>query len=1071
MPSFRSSPHASPLGRIGMRQRSLMLLAVATLPLVAIVLSLLLATRNDALQRVEKDVREAAVVAATDQARVMDTAKGLLSTLRLLPEVSVGGFGKCGELLASLKAANPQFNTVGVIDSEGIITCHNSLKASQRLGDQELVARAKAPGAPDFLLGNVIIGRVSGKPTVVAMMPLPKVQGEFTGAVFAGLNLDRLSDTAAFASDGGRRVILMFEQSTARLVARFPANTVPLGTPFPGHPLSRALQFSPTGGVAQVVGFDGAERIYGFAPLPFTGGGDFIVAAGESAEVVLAPIARRFAFSVVALLAIIALAATVIWWLGYWTHLRPLNRLMRTAQRLGNGNHNARATLEYWQAPEFRSFGQSLDEVALKLAAGHRAEEELVERNRFMTIAERLAHVGYWQFDLRTMVSMWSEEMYRIYGLAPDDGPQSLDNLIEMFHQDQRQIIERAFQKATREGTVFELALRQSRLDGEQRHLLSRGCVERDASGKIVLIYGAVIDITEIKHAELKAQSANAMLVMAEGVAKVGHWRLDTVSQELTWSDQVYRIHGLDPMTYRPDVKGAIDLYHPDDRQDVADAVAKAISARDSFEVQKRILRSDGQARDVVSRGLCELSAAGEVTAVFGVVMDVTELREAEREVAVKSALLKTTLDTMDQGLIMVGADGRLDVSNRRFAELLDLPQEMLAEHRPDFDDILDHLDARGEFGKTTEDFQQHVRARGGPFSLGVYQRRRPNGQVLEVRTSALAEGGIVRTYTDETAHYEAEERVRESESRFRMLSENSADLVTHIDATGRRVFASSAAFDLLGYLPEELIGGRPADLAYPDDRQALEAMLSPLARGERAPSVQYRALRKNGTYLWIEATGRPLDPKQGYVLALRDVDARKRAEDELELAVSRLNELANSDGLTGLANRRNFDESLQRELSRATRSGMPLTLFIADVDHFKAYNDTYGHPAGDECLRKVAQVLRTSIRRPGDLVARYGGEEFAVILPETDSDGAIAVAELFRSSMRGAALVHERSDHGIVTVSVGVATLEPSSKGVSALALIQRADSALYEAKRSGRDTARQWTTELVLPVAVSST
>lgn len=334
----------------------------------------------------------------------------------------------------------------------------------------------------------------------------------------------------------------------------------------------------------------------------------------------------------------------------------------------------------------------------------------------------------------------------------------------------------------------------------------------------------------------------------------------------------------------------------------------------------------------------------------------------------------------------------------------------------------------------------------------------------IEVNLRALRDPGtnevtgILGALRDVSQRKHAEELVAESEARFRMLAENTADLVTHVDATGKRIFASPAARDLLGYAPEELIGGQPLDLAYPDDRPLLDAMLEKLAEGRPAESVQYRARRKDGVYRWIEATGRPLGPERGYILALRDIDRRKQAEDELEAAVLRLNALANSDGLTGLANRRRFDETLAREVSRAARTGASISLLLADVDHFKTYNDTYGHPAGDVCLRTVAEVLAATIRRPGDVAARYGGEEFAAILPETDEAGALALAEVFRKKVAESAKEHARSAFGVVTISVGVVTVTPRLDATKPSDLVEAADSALYAAKGGGRNCVRQF-------------
>ena len=173
----------------------------------------------------------------------------------------------------------------------------------------------------------------------------------------------------------------------------------------------------------------------------------------------------------------------------------------------------------------------------------------------------------------------------------------------------------------------------------------------------------------------------------------------------------------------------------------------------------------------------------------------------------------------------------------------------------------------------------------------------------------------------------------------------------------------------------------------------------------------------------------------------------------ELEQANQMLARFSYLDAVTGIANRRNFDDGLELEWRRLHREGGPLSLVMIDIDHFKAFNDTYGHQKGDECLKTVAEALRRALHRPGDICARYGGEEFGVILPGTDAAGAFAVAEGLRQSIEELAVPHAGSSvASVVTISVGVATIQPQEGG-SGGALIESADQALYQSKRTGRN------------------
>jgi diguanylate cyclase (GGDEF)-like protein/PAS domain S-box-containing protein len=204
------------------------------------------------------------------------------------------------------------------------------------------------------------------------------------------------------------------------------------------------------------------------------------------------------------------------------------------------------------------------------------------------------------------------------------------------------------------------------------------------------------------------------------------------------------------------------------------------------------------------------------------------------------------------------------------------------------------------------------------------------------------------------------------------------------------------------------------------------------------------------GNQLYLAIDAGPIHDEDGKLIAvvetLRDMTDQKRVEAALKT-------LAASDGLTGLANRRSFDQTLAMEWARAERTKKPLSLVLVDVDHFKLYNDLHGHQKGDECLRAVASIIGETALRPADLSARYGGEEFTIIMPETDQRAALKVAERLRSTLAKLQLKHGAAGAGpLVTFSSGIATRAPDET-VSADWLLMKADEALYAAKHTGRN------------------
>ena len=178
-----------------------------------------------------------------------------------------------------------------------------------------------------------------------------------------------------------------------------------------------------------------------------------------------------------------------------------------------------------------------------------------------------------------------------------------------------------------------------------------------------------------------------------------------------------------------------------------------------------------------------------------------------------------------------------------------------------------------------------------------------------------------------------------------------------------------------------------------------------------------------------------------------------QKTMDDLAASNQKLERLSSIDGLTEIANRRCFDEYLEREWSLATRNKLPIALIFIDVDYFKLFNDTYGHQAGDDCLRQVAQTISESLNRPADMVARYGGEEFIVILPGTEKAGSVGLAENIRQRVENLEIPHGSSSvHKHVTISLGVGVMVPD-KNTLPLELIDIADKALYNAKHKGRN------------------
>ena len=276
----------------------------------------------------------------------------------------------------------------------------------------------------------------------------------------------------------------------------------------------------------------------------------------------------------------------------------------------------------------------------------------------------------------------------------------------------------------------------------------------------------------------------------------------------------------------------------------------------------------------------------------------------------------------------------------------------------------------------------------------------------------------------------------------------------------------STMQFAYIGPQIEQLLGWAPdswktandwAERMHPEDRQWVVDFCVSQSKSGIDHEADYRALTKDGSYVWIRDVVHVVRKDDGEVDALIgfmfDISERKKTEEQLATLRKELEEMSYKDGLTGVANRRMFDSVLELEWSNARRSRQPLSLIMLDIDHFKEYNDHYGHIQGDDCLIRVAEVLTTAATRSRDFIARFGGEEFVLVLPETDADAAAKIAERCRQLIFKAQIPHASSPvSNVVTISVGVGTILPSHQD-EPMAFIEATDKKLYLAKHQGRN------------------
>ncbi len=460
--------------------------------------------------------------------------------------------------------------------------------------------------------------------------------------------------------------------------------------------------------------------------------------------------------------------------------------------------------------------------------------------------------------------------------------------------------------------------------------------------------------------------------------------------------------------------------------------------------------RAPRELTDVQRDALATL--AGQVAVLLQSRRRVAELEQAQARLGVEQERFRAFMDNSPAVAFMKDESGRFVYVNEPLTRRFGIPA----------DRWLGHTDAElwgDEVGGALRATDERILASGETLTL--YETvPTPDGESFYWHvfkfpfTDAAGRRFLAGMAVDRTAEKRAEDALRASEEKFRTVVDGLAEGVLLIDPESKSILESNvAARRLFGYTVAELAARTLYDLCT-HDRASLDANCERVRLSGRYSVGRRRYRHRDGTTLDLELSASLMHQGGRAVISIvfRDVGEAIRAEEqlhlyqlELETANARLRELAATDGLTGVKNRAAFDARLAEAHGLATRSWQPLSVVLLDVDHFKLFNDTFGHPAGDDALKSVAGTLAGAARAT-DTVARYGGEEFALILPDTDYAGAMVLAERCRRAVAGA-------DWGLrpITVSVGVSTLTEAT--ADAPALVREADEALYRSKQAGRN------------------
>jgi diguanylate cyclase (GGDEF)-like protein/PAS domain S-box-containing protein len=591
-----------------------------------------------------------------------------------------------------------------------------------------------------------------------------------------------------------------------------------------------------------------------------------------------------------------------------------------------------------------------------------------------------------------------------------------------------------------------------------------------------------------------KFQSLQKRLVRTEKLARLGHWCLDLATSKMRWSEEVFHLFDKDPRTFTASHNGLLDSVHPDDREPLIESIKHYLSSKDAFSLEYRIMLSDGSTRYLQQRTEVSRDAAGNPRRLFGTVQDITERKMLERELEKANAYLESLIENSPDPISIVDAKGKIirwnraaeDIYGYNALEIEGKPYQAFYADPGELNSMVKKLRKDG----FVRNYEITMRRKGGeifPATMSISLLPGDDHQVM----------GSIAVARDMTEMTKTMIALQQTNDRLQILLQETeqcnreTNIINFMSEQLQSCLSCSEAYPIIAQQAQDLFLAASGALFMLDPvHNMVEAVATwgqPLAGEQVFPSHDCWALRR-GRLRW---TGDPILEMpcrhmassqtenylcvpllaQGETLGMLHIQGINLASQERNESMRRLAAttadhislaLANiklretlryqviHDPLTDLFNRRYLEETLVRELYRVRRRNAPLGLIMLDLDHFKKFNDTFGHEAGDSLLRALGKYLLAQVRHE-DVACRYGGEEFVLILPEAPLQAVVARAEAIRLGVLQLQLSQQGQLLESTSVSLGVAMFP--EHGVSGENLLQAADNAMYQAKMAGRN------------------
>ncbi len=637
------------------------LVVISLLPVFFFAIYASIQNQRELLERTRYDLLTIARSAALAGESRIEGTRELLNAIASGPSLKRQNLiGLCPVFLANIRNSS-SYTNLGLLDTEGTLQC-SAVPAKPATNNADRAYFKDALATRSFSGGDYQVGRITGQPSMNFGLPVYDDAGALKGIAFAAMDITRLDFISKIPLPQG--VELTVTDRNGIIIGTDLSQGKRLGEALSDPVFRNALKTLPDQAV-DGIDMHGVQKIYAVASAGYSVNGKsmyVLVTIAQSA--VVAPIQKALAWTLLMIAALALVGLTTARWIGRRAILEPTQKLLQKVNALAGKDVALPATNASQPANEIvaltGAFERMTDELKARDHQRDQGEAALrVTQDRLLT-AQRIGHIGNWQYDVQADKVWWSDQTFEIYGMDPGDAPGRYANVLDKVYPADRPGFEAA-QKKLWEGGQLDLEHRIVLPDGRVRWVHGLGEASLDASGKLVSLSGTVQDITEQRVASEALQRAQGMLMMATRISRLGAWQVTLPERMLTWSDDVAMIYELPHGTPLPSMEEAINYYAPESVPVVTHAVEECINKGTPIDLEAHLITAQGHLRTVRVVGGAVRDQKGEIVRIEGAIQDVTERRAEQMQLQ----LLQTAVSRLND-IVLITESEPLDAPGPR---------------------------------------------------------------------------------------------------------------------------------------------------------------------------------------------------------------------------------------------------------------------------------------------------------------------------------------------------------------------------------------------------------------------